>query len=254
MLGRKILIYVGLLLTISTLILFLGSCKPKNPPRATTTPPTPPPPPAAPAPTITLEVSPAAIEKGQSATLRWDTASAETVTIEPGIGTVATAGSRAVSPNESTTYRAEARNRDKRAEATARLTVTPSVSPEITPPKTTETDTIIFDREVKDAFFDYDKYDLRSDAREALRRNSETFKKYSHWKFVIEGHCDERGTEEYNMALGDRRASVAKEFLASMGVPTDRMATISYGKSRPFDPRSNEEAWAKNRRAHFQFK
>jgi peptidoglycan-associated lipoprotein len=173
------------------------------------------------------------------------------VTIEPGIGTVGTQGSRTVSPNESTTYRAVARNRDNKTnEATARLTVTQAQNPELTPRPGADTPIELWNRQMKDAFFDYDKYDIRSDAREALRGDADFLKKYD-MKFLVEGHCDERGTEEYNMALGDRRATAAKEYLISLGISPDRMTTISYGKSRPFDPGHNEEAWAKNRRAHF---
>ena len=87
---------------------------------------------------------------------------------------------------------------------------------------------------LKDAFFDYDRADLREDARAALAADAQFLKKYGSAKILVEGHCDERGTEEYNLALGDRRANAAREYLASLGVPSSRVASVSYGKERPF--------------------
>ena len=104
---------------------------------------------------------------------------------------------------------------------------------------------------LKDAFFDYDKADLRDDARTALAANAEWLKKYRSVQFLIEGHCDERGTSEYNLALGDRRANAAKEYLVSLGVDASRVKTVSYGKERPFCSQSTEDCWQQNRRAHF---
>jgi peptidoglycan-associated lipoprotein len=103
---------------------------------------------------------------------------------------------------------------------------------------------------LKDAFFDFDKSDLREDARTALASDAEWLKKYSSIQILIEGHCDERGTEEYNLALGDRRANAAKEYLASLGVDGSRMKTVSYGKDRPFCTEHTEDCWQQNRRAH----
>jgi peptidoglycan-associated lipoprotein len=104
---------------------------------------------------------------------------------------------------------------------------------------------------LKDAFFDYDKADLRDDARTALSTDAEWLKRYRSIQFLIEGHCDERGTSEYNLALGDRRANAAKEYLASLGVDASRIKTVSYGKERPFCNESTEDCWQQNRRAHF---
>ena len=104
---------------------------------------------------------------------------------------------------------------------------------------------------LKDAFFDYDKADLRDDARTALAADAEWLKKFTTVQFLIEGHCDERGTSEYNLALGDRRANAAKEYLASLGVDASRIKTVSYGKERPFCTESNESCWQQNRRGHF---
>ncbi len=104
---------------------------------------------------------------------------------------------------------------------------------------------------MKDVHFDFDKYDIRPVDTEILKGNATLLKKYPKVKIQIEGHCDERGTVEYNLALGERRANSTKNYLISLGISGDRISTISYGKERPLDPGHNEEAWGKNRRAHF---
>lgn len=104
---------------------------------------------------------------------------------------------------------------------------------------------------LKDIHFDFDKYNIRHGDAEILKENAEILKKFPNLKIQIEGHCDERGTNEYNLALGERRANSAKNYLISLGISADRLTTISYGEERPLDPGHNEEAWAKNRRAHF---
>lgn len=106
---------------------------------------------------------------------------------------------------------------------------------------------------VEDVFFDFDKYNLRDDSRSALQANARLLKENSNYKLVLEGHCDERGTVEYNLALGQRRADAVLDYLVDLGVPPSQLSTISYGKERPFDKGHNEAAWAKNRRAHFRF-
>lgn len=104
---------------------------------------------------------------------------------------------------------------------------------------------------VKNIHFAFDRYDLNAEARNTLGGLADWLSKQGSWVVTIEGHCDERGTAEYNMALGERRAEAAAAYLASLGISKDRIATISYGEERPLDPRSNEDAWAKNRRGHF---
>ena len=99
--------------------------------------------------------------------------------------------------------------------------------------------------------FDYDKYFIRSDAKPVLEENATWLKKFSSARLLIEGHCDERGTEEYNLALGEKRAKSTLDYLISLGVSPDRMEIISYGKSQPLDPGHNEVAWQKNRRSQF---
>jgi peptidoglycan-associated lipoprotein len=123
--------------------------------------------------------------------------------------------------------------------------------PAVTPPSPPIiSDADFFQTRVQDIFFDFDKYDIRSDQQATADNDARSLAERSNLKFTIEGHCDERGSEKYNLALGDRRANAAKAYLVAHGVSTDRIDTISYGKERPFDPGHNEEAWAKNRRAH----
>jgi len=104
---------------------------------------------------------------------------------------------------------------------------------------------------LKPIFFDFDKYDIRPADTEILKGNSAFLKKFPNVKIQIEGHCDERGTNEYNLALGERRANSTKKYITSLGITADRVSTISYGEEKPLDPGHNEEAWTKNRRANF---
>jgi peptidoglycan-associated lipoprotein len=103
----------------------------------------------------------------------------------------------------------------------------------------------------QDIYFDFDKYDLRTDARATLDRKASFLNQNSSVRVQIEGHCDERGTSEYNLALGERRANAAKQYLTTAGISAGRLSTISYGEERPLDPGHNEAAWARNRRDHF---
>ncbi len=104
---------------------------------------------------------------------------------------------------------------------------------------------------LKDIHFDFDRYEVRREDEEILKENAAWLKKNPRTKVQVEGHCDERGTVEYNLALGERRASYAKQYLVSLGIAADRISTISYGKERPLVTGHDEEAWAKNRRVHF---
>lgn len=103
---------------------------------------------------------------------------------------------------------------------------------------------------IRDAFFDYAAASLSPDAQDALATSASWLKAHPEYNLLIEGHCDERGTEQYNLALGDRRANIAKDYLTTLGVDARRIRTVSFGEERPFDEGSNESAWAKNRRAH----
>lgn len=105
--------------------------------------------------------------------------------------------------------------------------------------------------ELQNIHFDFDKYDIRPDARPILERNAKWIREHPQGKIQVEGHCDERGTVEYNLALGERRAKATRDYLISLGVDPSQLSTVSFGEERPLEPDNNEEAWAKNRRAHF---
>lgn len=105
---------------------------------------------------------------------------------------------------------------------------------------------------LKNVFYDFDKYDLTQESIDGLEQNGRWLMANASVKVIIEGHCDERGTDEYNLALGEKRANAARDFLIRFGVESDRLMTASYGESRPFDPGHDEAAWAMNRRAHFR--
>jgi peptidoglycan-associated lipoprotein len=107
------------------------------------------------------------------------------------------------------------------------------------------------DSPLQPAYFLFDSSDLDATARAALDANAAVLRRYGTWAITIEGHCDERGTAEYNLSLGERRALAARAYLVSVGIPAERLRTVSYGKEFPFDPAHTEEAWSRNRRAHF---
>jgi peptidoglycan-associated lipoprotein len=125
----------------------------------------------------------------------------------------------------------------------------PAVQPVETPHATTAPAAL--QTRLEDCFFEYDKHALQPEARETLARNGAYLRANPDVRVMIEGHCDERGTTEYNLALGDRRARTAKEFLVNYGIEAARIETISYGEERPFALGHDEAAWSQNRRAHF---
>ena len=209
-----------------------------------TAPPPPPPPP--PAPSASLLVNPDSIQQGESTQLSWRTENATDVNIES-LGTVEPNGSKSVTPNGSTTYRLTAKGPGGTQEATARVTVTTPPPP----PQITETEEQMFARNVQDVFFEYDSYDLRPDAQASLTQAAQFLQQHTNLRFTVEGHCDERGSTEYNLALGDKRAAAVKEALTKGGVNSSRVNTISYGKEKPFCTESNEQCWQQNRRGHF---
>ncbi len=212
--------------------------------------PTPPPPPAQ--PTVTLQAMPNTIERGQSSTLQWSSTNATSLNIAPNVGTVSAEGTSSVTPNNSVTYTITAMGPGGSANASARVTVNappPPPTPVAAAPSPTMEE--LFTREVMDAFYDFDKANVRADAQAALMKTGDFLRNYPQVKVIIEGHCDERGSTEYNLALGDRRAQAAKDYLVSLGVAADRMQTVSYGKERPFCTDHSEDCWQQNRRAHF---
>jgi peptidoglycan-associated lipoprotein len=119
------------------------------------------------------------------------------------------------------------------------------------PLKVTDIDKINQNSPFQPVFFAYDSTEIDALGQQVLTANAAILKKYPEWVITIEGHADERGTAEYNLALGTRRASAARDYLISLGIPGDRLRTVSYGKEFPFDPTHNESGWSKNRRAHF---
>jgi peptidoglycan-associated lipoprotein len=225
-------------------VMMLGACKKKVAPP----PPPPPPPPAA--PTASLTANPDTIQKGQSTTLTWETSNTTDVSIE-GVGAVQASGSQQVTPTESTTYTLTAKGPGGTKSATARVTVTQPPPPPAPAPSPTEEE--LFSQNVKDIYFNYDKYDVRPDQEAALQSDIAFFKEHPNVQFTIEGHCDERGSTEYNLALGDNRANSVKNALVQGGVNASSIKTISYGKEKPFCTEHNEQCWQENRRAHFVY-
>jgi peptidoglycan-associated lipoprotein len=170
-----------------------------------------------------------------------------------GIGAVQPNGSQAVSPTDSTTYHLIAKGAGGTQEATARLTVTQAAPPPVTPTTTSVSEQDLFSQNVKDVYFDYDKADIRGDQQASVQADAQFFNQHTEMNFTVEGHCDERGSTEYNLALGDQRASAVKSALTSAGVSANRIKTISYGKEKPFCTESNEACWQQNRRGHLVY-
>jgi peptidoglycan-associated lipoprotein len=226
-------------------VMVIGACGKKKAPAQ---PPPPPPPPAA--PTASIAVSPTTIQAGQSASLTWQTSNATDVSID-GIGAVQANGSQSVSPTDSTTYHLVAKGAGGNQEATARLTVTAAPPPP--PPPASATEEELFSQNVKDVYFDYDKSDVRGDQQSSVQADAAFLGQHTDINVTIEGHCDERGSTEYNIALGDKRANAVKEALTGAGVSPSRIKTISYGKEKPFCTESNEACWQQNRRGHFVY-
>jgi len=238
---RMFALLLGLILTG----VLMGGCKKK----VAATPPAPPPPPPE-QPTVTLNASPTSVNPGGSVTLSWSSTNATDLDIEPGVGKVAPQGSTPVNPTTSTTYTITATGASGSATATAHVDVNAASAPataSAAAPNMSE----LFSQNVQDAFFDLDKSDLREDARVALTKDAEFLRSYPQVRVSLEGHCDERGSTEYNLGLGQRRAEAAKNFLISLGISADRMETTSWGKERPFCTEHDEACWQQNRRGHF---
>ncbi len=236
----------ALLVSMTALAVSLGGCKKK----VAATAPAPAPAPPAAKPTVTLNASPATINAGDTTTLSWSSTDATDLDIEPGIGKVAPQGSTPANPAESTTYTITATGPGGSATANASVEVAAVAAPPAAPaaePNVSD----LFDQNVEDAFFDLDKSDLRDDARAALTADAEFLRSYPDVKVSIEGHCDERGSEEYNLGLGQRRADAVKNYLVSLGISADRMTTMSWGKEHPFCADHDEDCWQQNRRGHF---
>lgn len=212
-------------------------------------------------PTIaSFSIEPTTVERGQSATLKWTVTNATSVIIDHGIGAVDVQGSRVVVPADSTTYTLTARNDQSSSPVTATATVNVTYTEK--PPEKTDRGPSYKDINdamaklgVQDAYFAYDSNDIRADAQSALTADAaalkQIFASFPTAAIILEGHCDERGSAEYNLGLGDRRASAAKDFLVQLGIPSDKLKTVSYGKERPACTDATEDCYQKNRRAHF---
>jgi len=226
-------------------LLAVAGCKKKEtaPPPAPETAP-----PAAPAPIAQLTATPSTISAGDQVVLNWRTTDANSVMID-GIGQVPTTGVKTVTPTASTTYHLVAKGDGGTAEATARVTV--SSPPAVEVPSNTMSVEEAFRANVQDIFFDYDAYDIRGDAQATLSKDASWLAGNPNVKIVIGGYCDERGSNEYNLALGENRANAAKNALVTAGVAATRIRVISYGKEKPFCSESTEECWQQNRRAGF---
>ena len=254
---RESLVKISAVLLALALLMFASACGKKKIAAA-------PPPPSAPPPTAptvgrpainSFTAEPSTISRGQSSTLRWSVSNATDMTIDHGVGAVNSQGQRQVNPGDTTTYTLTANGpggSDSRS-----VTVSVSTPPPPPPPETrtpTLSSSEILNTKGQDAYFDYDKSDIRSDARTALTTDADILKSIfandPNFLVLVEGHCDERGSAEYNLALGDRRATAARDFLTQLGVRADRLKTISYGKERPQCTEATEDCWQKNRRAH----
>lgn len=186
-------------------------------------------------PTISFTATPDSIDKGECSTLSWTTTDAASASIDGGVGTVPTRGTKEVCPESSTTYTITAAGPGGEATSSAMVSVVPP-SPLVA---------------FENIYFDFDRSFIRDDAKPELEKVAAYLKSNRDVRVLIEGHCDERGTDEYNFALGDRRAQAAKNYLMNLGIDGSRIKTISYGEERPADPGHEEPAWAKNRRDVF---
>ena len=156
-----------------------------------------------------------------------------------------------MTPTDSTTYHLTAKGPGGTQDATTRLTVTPPTAAAPPPPSPSEED--LFGQNVKDIYFEYDKSDIRPDQQSAIQTDIQFLNQHPEINFTIEGHCDSRGSTEYNLALGDQRASSVKNALVAGGISASRIKTISYGKEKPFCMEENEACWQQNRRGHFVY-
>jgi len=236
---KRLLVPVALLVALVA----VAGCKKKPVP-----PPAPPPPPVVtPAPTAEITATPTLITAGDQAVLTSRTTNATSASIDD-IGDVPTSGTKTVTPSTSTTYHLTARGEGGTAEATARVTVNPP--PAVVQPATMSEEEE-FKANVKDIFFDYDTAAIRPDAQATLEKDASYLVSHPNVKFVIGGYCDERGSNEYNIGLGQNRADATKNALQNLGVAADRMRVISYGKEKPFCTEHTEECWQLNRRGGF---
>jgi len=236
----------------ATLILVLGAMVAFSACHKANVASTVPPPPSPAAPTATLIATPSAIEKGQTTSLTWETANASEVSLDvegaETLGSLQPKGSMQVTPSDSTTYVLYAKGPGGKESASARVTVTVPAPPPPSPTGPSEDE--LFAQNVKDVYFDFDKADLRSDQQNVLEQDALFLRQHSKVSFTVEGHCDERGSTEYNLALGAKRADAVKEELVAAGVNPENVKTMSYGKEKPVCDEHDESCWHQNRRGH----
>ncbi len=207
--------------------------------------------PSAPAPTASITADPLAIDLGQSVVLNWRSQNATAVTID-GIGEVNLNGTQTVSPSNSTNFHLTAKGDGGTTEANVRVTVRVPVAPTAPAPEKVDMGSeAAFHQNVQDIFFDYDSYDLRPDASTSVAQAASYLTAHPTIKVVIGGYCDDRGSAEYNLALGENRANAARAALISAGVASNRLRVISYGKEKQFCTEDTESCWQQNRRAQF---
>jgi peptidoglycan-associated lipoprotein len=203
---------------------------------------------AAPAPTAMITATPNVISAGDQVQLSWRTMDATSVSID-GIGDVPSSGVKTVMPSASTSYHLVARGAGGTADASARVTVNPP--PSVSVPTTSLSAEEEFKANVQDIFFDYDGYEVRDAEKAKLAHDASYLNAHPDTRVVIGGYCDERGSNEYNLALGQKRADAVKDALVTAGVAANRIRVISYGKEKPFCSESTEECWQSNRRGGF---
>lgn len=201
------------------------------------------------APTATITADPMTIDQGQSVVLNWRTQNATTVTID-GIGQVNANGTQTVTPSTSTNFHLTAKGDGGTTDANVRVTVRVPEAP-AAPSEGDMGSDAVFHQNVKDVFFDYDSYDLRPDAQSSIAQAATYLNAHPAIRVVIGGYCDDRGSAEYNLALGENRANSARTALVNAGVAANRLRVISYGKEKQFCTEETESCWQQNRRAQF---
>ena len=206
--------------------------------------------PTPPAPTASITADPLAIDLGQSVVLNWRSQNATVVTID-GIGEVVANGTQTVSPSSSTNFHLTAKGDGGTTEANVRVTVRVPVAPTAPVNEGDAGTEAAFRQNVQDVFFDFDSYDLRPDAQASLPTAAAYIKAHPGLRVIIGGFADERGSAEYNLALGENRANAARTALVSAGVAAGQLRVISFGKEKQFCTESNEACWQQNRRAQF---
>ena len=205
-------------------------------------------------PELDVGVEPSAIQEGESALLSWEVRNADQVSISENIGLVGLTGKIKFFPEETTTYTVTAEGSGGRVAKSVTVEVLAPGSGRISVEDLSERPLEErFEYFVKPVFFEFDSAQLTEEAQLTLEGNIRWLigTENANLHFIIQGHCDQRGTEEYNLALGDKRATVVKEYLVARGIEASRIKAVSLGEERPFDLRSTEKAWALNRRAHF---